>query len=259
MLKGRPIFLHPGKKPGRRCSLSCQRRSGRKPLQCLPVWRPSTGNTRCLHYGYCQCGSAQVIAAHKPWSRQEGCTMRACGYMQLLAKSAHRNLVKCILPHCTHALCRAELQQTGEELLSALSLANGALEYIPPVIIDGITVKSATAKTKGEWYVCAILYIEIHHLADPSTLLCSLCQRSPHGIVHDSQMCLHTAGPLLGPRRYDIVQKSCTLAIFIMTLESQQRPCSMKARVGPGILQGGRLYVLAACLTAMVWCPCSFL
>ncbi|DBA91526.1 TPA: hypothetical protein ACH3X1_003147 [Trebouxia sp. C0004] len=46
------------------------------------------------------------------------------------------------------AIYRAELQQTGEELLSALSLANGALEYIPPVTNDGITVKSATAKTK---------------------------------------------------------------------------------------------------------------
>lgn len=46
------------------------------------------------------------------------------------------------------AIYRAELQQTGEELLSAFSLANGALEYIPPVTIDGITVNSATAKTK---------------------------------------------------------------------------------------------------------------
>ncbi len=85
--------------------------------------------------------------------------MQASGHMQLLAKSAQRNLIKCILPHCTHAFCRAELQQTGEELLSALSLANGALEYIPPVTIDGITVKSATAKTKGKWSVCANLYI----------------------------------------------------------------------------------------------------
>ena len=48
-----------------------------------------------------------------------------------------------------HAYCRAELQQTGEELLSAFGLANGALEYIPPVSVDGITVKSATAKTQG--------------------------------------------------------------------------------------------------------------
>ncbi|KAL0053265.1 hypothetical protein WJX82_003487 [Trebouxia sp. C0006] len=46
------------------------------------------------------------------------------------------------------AIYRAELQQTGEELLSAFSLANGALEYIPPVTIDGITINSATAKTK---------------------------------------------------------------------------------------------------------------
>ena len=83
--------------------------------------------------------------------------MQARGHMQLLAESEHRNLVKCILPHCTHALCRAELQQTGEELLSAFSLANGALEYIPPVTIDGITVNSATAKTKGKLYVCANL------------------------------------------------------------------------------------------------------
>ena len=45
--------------------------------------------------------------------------------------------------------CRAELQQTGEELLSAFSLANGALEYIPPVGVDGLTVKSAAQKTKG--------------------------------------------------------------------------------------------------------------
>ena len=76
--------------------------------------------------------------------------MQACGHMQLLAKSARRDLVKCILLHCTHAVCRAELQQTGEELLSAFSLANGALEYIPPVTIDGITINSATAKTKGK-------------------------------------------------------------------------------------------------------------
>ena len=45
--------------------------------------------------------------------------------------------------------CRAELQQTGEELLSAFSMANSALEYIPPVDVNGITVKSAAAKTKG--------------------------------------------------------------------------------------------------------------
>ena len=45
--------------------------------------------------------------------------------------------------------CRAELQQTGEELLSAFSMANSALEYIPPVEVSGLTVKSAAAKTKG--------------------------------------------------------------------------------------------------------------
>ncbi len=32
----------------------------------------------------------------------------------------------------------------------------------------------------------------------------------------------------------------------------------MKTHVGPGVLQCGCLYVLAACFTAMVWCPCSF-
>ncbi|KAL3150907.1 hypothetical protein ABBQ32_000658 [Trebouxia sp. C0010 RCD-2024] len=46
------------------------------------------------------------------------------------------------------AIYRAELQHTGEELLSAFSIANSALEYIPPVDINGITVKAAAAKTK---------------------------------------------------------------------------------------------------------------
>lgn len=37
--------------------------------------------------------------------------------------------------------------------MSAFSLANSALEYIPPVDVYGITVKSAAAKTKGELYM----------------------------------------------------------------------------------------------------------
>jgi len=168
----------------------------------LPVWRPSTGNNRCSHYGHCQCNSTPVTATHKPWSRQKGCTMQACGHMQLLAKSAHRDPVKCILPHCTHAVCRAELQQTGEELLSAFSLANGALEYIPPVTIDGITINSATAKTKGKWCVCDNLYI-LNPSADLSTLLSSFYRRSSHIIVHNPQKCLHTARPMFGPRAFD--------------------------------------------------------
>lgn len=50
----------------------------------------------------------------------------------------------------SHALtCRAELQHTGEELLSAFAEANAALKYIPPVTITGVTVKSAKAKVQG--------------------------------------------------------------------------------------------------------------
>ena len=44
---------------------------------------------------------------------------------------------------------RAELQQTGEELLSAFAQANAALEYIPPVTVTGVTVRSAKAKVQG--------------------------------------------------------------------------------------------------------------
>ena len=62
--------------------------------------------------------------------------------LKLLTKLMTQVLVCC-------CCCRAELQQTGEELLSAFSLANGALEYIPPVGVDGLTIKSAAQKTKG--------------------------------------------------------------------------------------------------------------
>lgn len=55
---------------------------------------------------------------------------------------------------CVCTCCRAELQHTGEELLSAFSIANSALEYIPPVDVNGITVKAAAAKTKGVSHVC---------------------------------------------------------------------------------------------------------
>ena len=58
-------------------------------------------------------------------------------------------LFSLLLTCCMCPCCRAELQQTGEELLSAFSVANSALEYIPPVDVNGITVKSAAAKTKG--------------------------------------------------------------------------------------------------------------
>ena len=58
-----------------------------------------------------------------------------------------------LLLTCGTYPCRAELQQTGEELMSAFSLANSALEYIPPADVNGITVKSAAAKTKGVLYM----------------------------------------------------------------------------------------------------------
>lgn len=37
--------------------------------------------------------------------------------------------------------------------MSAFSMANSALEYIPPVDVNGITAKSAAAKTKGVLYM----------------------------------------------------------------------------------------------------------
>ena len=58
-------------------------------------------------------------------------------------------MLGCLLTCQSCSYCRAELQQTGEELLSAFSQANGALEYIPPVNVNGITLKSVAAKTQG--------------------------------------------------------------------------------------------------------------
>ena len=49
-LRGEHIFLHHARKLGRLCSPSYHKRSGRKPLQCLPVWKPFTGKPYCLHY-----------------------------------------------------------------------------------------------------------------------------------------------------------------------------------------------------------------
>lgn len=54
--------------------------------------------------------------------------------------------------------------------MSAFSLANSALEYIPPVDVNGITIKSASAKTKGVCCTCCRgIRLHIHRAMHSTT------------------------------------------------------------------------------------------